>query len=282
MTSVIGVPSLVTVDWLGLDVKDWRRYASAHHAALAAIPGSEQYQHAVEVDFPYINEKTWEVIRARRENPQDDIISYLVQQEVDDRPVTDDEVFSIVDLLLAGGVGTTASLVSNTVVWLYQNPDVRQQLIDDPSLLDKAIEEFLRYFSPTQALARTVVEDTEFLGCPMKVGDRVLLAWNSANRDAQQFDDPDELDIDRWPNRHTAFGIGVHRCAGLAPRPGHGQGAARADPRADARLRRRRRRPRAVPAPGHQHRLPADPGDLHARASAADRRGRAGGRVLTG
>ena len=79
-----------------------------------------------------------------------------VQQEVDDRPVTDDEVFSIVDLLLAGGVGTTASLVSNTVVWLYQNPDVRQRLIDDPSLLDKAIEEFLRYFSPTQALARTV------------------------------------------------------------------------------------------------------------------------------
>jgi cytochrome P450 len=214
MTSVIGVPSLVTVDWLGLDIKDWRRYASAHHAVLAAVPGSEQYRQAVEVDFPYINEKTWEVIRARRENPQDDIISYLVQQEVDDRPVTDDEVFSIVDLLLAGGVGTTASLVSNTVVWLYKNPDVRQQLIDDPSLLDKAIEEFLRYFSPTQGLARTVTEDTEFLGCPMSKGDRVLLAWGSANRDGQQFDNPDELDITRWPNRHTAFGIGIHRCAG--------------------------------------------------------------------
>ena len=94
--------------------------------------------------------------RARRETRQDDIISYLVQQEVDDRPVTDDEVFSMVDLLLSGGVGTTASLVSNTVVWLYQHPDVRQHLIDDPSMMDKAIEEFLRFFSPTQALARTV------------------------------------------------------------------------------------------------------------------------------
>ena len=70
MTSVIGVPSLVTVDWLGLDVKDWRRYASAHHAVLAAVPGSEQYRQAVEVDFPYINAKTWEVIRARGRTPR--------------------------------------------------------------------------------------------------------------------------------------------------------------------------------------------------------------------
>jgi cytochrome P450 len=214
MASVIGVPSIVTVDWLGLDVDDWRRYASAHHAALAAVPGSDRWKQAVEVDFPYLDTKTREVIAARRANPTDDIISYLVKAEVDDRVVTDDEVFAMVDLLLAGGVGTTASLVSNTVVWLYQNPDVRQRLIDDASLMDKAIEEFLRFFSPTQALARTVAKDTEFEGCPMKQGDRVLLAWNSANRDPEQFENPDEVDIERWPNRHTAFGLGVHRCAG--------------------------------------------------------------------
>ena len=214
MADVIGVPAIVTVDWLGLDVAEWKRYASAFHATLVAKRGSPEYQQAVEVDFPYLEERTREVIAARRAHPTDDIISYLVQSEVDERPVTDDEVFSMVDLLLSGGVGTTASLTSNTVVWLYQHQDVRKQLQDDLSLLDKAIEEFLRYFSPTQALARTVVEETEFLGCPMKVGDRVLLAWNSANRDAQQFDDPDQLDITRWPNRHTAFGIGIHRCAG--------------------------------------------------------------------
>ncbi|MGW0594679.1 cytochrome P450 [Streptosporangium sp. NPDC002607] len=214
MAEVIGVPSIVTVDWLGLEVSDWTRYASAHHAALAAVPGSAKYRHAVEVDFPYLAGKTRDIIRARRENPTDDIISYLVQQQVDDRPVTDEEVFDMVDLLLAGGVGTTASLVSNTVVWLYQNPEVRQRLIDDPTLLDKAIEEFLRFFSPTQALARTVTDDTEFLGCPMQKGDRVLLSWASANRDPAQFEDPDAVDIERWPNRHTAFGIGIHRCAG--------------------------------------------------------------------
>ncbi len=214
MAEVIGVPSVVTVDWIGLDPKDWKRYAFAHRAALAEIPGTDNWQRAIEVEFPYINARTWEAIADRRANPTDDIISYFVQQEIDGRPLTDDEVFSIVDLLLAGGVATTASLVSNTVVWLYQNQDVRQRLIDDPSLIDKAIEEFLRYFSPTQALARTVTGDTEFLGCPMKEGDRVLLSWASANRDSAQFERPDEVDITRWPNRHTAFGIGVHRCAG--------------------------------------------------------------------
>jgi len=211
---VIGVPSIVTVDGLGLDVDDWQRYASAHHAVLAAVPGSEAYQRAVEVDLPYLEGRTREVIAARRAEPVDDTISYLVQQQVDDRPVTDDEVYSIVDLLLAGGVGTTASLVSNTVVWLFEHQDVRAELIDDLSLLDKAVEEFVRYFSPTQALARTVSEDTDILGCPMHKGDRALLAWSSANRDPEQFENPDEVDIRRWPNRHTAFGLGVHRCAG--------------------------------------------------------------------
>ncbi len=120
----------------------------------------------------------------------------------------------MVDLLLSGGVGTTASLVSNTVVWLHEHQEVRQDLVEHPEKMDRAIEEFLRFFSPTQGLARTVTKDTEFMGCPMKEGDRVLLSWASANRDGELFEAPDELDIERWPNRHTAFGIGVHRCAG--------------------------------------------------------------------
>jgi len=213
-TQVIGVPSIVTVDWLGLPVSDWARYSFAHHAVLAAVPGSEEYERATKVELPYLSQQMREVIAARRREPQNDVISALLQQEVDDRPVSEEEVFSMIELLLAGGVGTTASLVSQTLVWLYQNQDVRQRLIDDPSLLDRALEEFLRYFSPTQALARTVMQDAEFHGCQMTVGDRVLLAWSSANRDAAQFEDPDTLNIERWPNRHTAFGVGVHRCAG--------------------------------------------------------------------
>ena len=120
----------------------------------------------------------------------------------------------MVELLLAGGVGTTASLVSQALVWLYQHQDVRADLIEHPDKVAQAVEEFLRYVSPTQALARTVARDTEFHGCTLREGDRVLLAWASANRDAAQFSDPDTLDIERWPNRHTAFGVGIHRCAG--------------------------------------------------------------------
>jgi cytochrome P450 len=143
------------------------------------------------------------------------VISYLVQQEVDGRPITLDEVFSMVDLLIAGGTVTTANLVSQSLVWLYQHQDVRQRLIAQPELMDRAVEEFLRVFAPSQALARTIVKDVDFHGCPMRAGDRALLAWASANRDeAGGFEAPDEVDIERWPNRHTSFGIGVHRCAG--------------------------------------------------------------------
>ncbi|WP_447643438.1 cytochrome P450 [Nocardioides zeae] len=214
MTSVIGVPAIVTVDWLGLPIEHWKTYATAFHALLVAVPGTEEFDQAVKVDLPMLEEVTRGVIAERTAAPTDDIISYLVQQEVDGRPVTADEVFAMVDLLLSGGVGTTASLVSNTVVWLYQHQDVRQDLIDHPEKLERALEEFLRFFSPTQALARTVTKDVEFQGAPMHEGDRVLIAWGSANRDASQFDAPDEIDIERWPNRHTAFGIGAHRCAG--------------------------------------------------------------------
>jgi cytochrome P450 len=214
LAQVIGVPSIVTVDWLGLPVPDWHRYAELHHAILAAVPGSEEYVQATTVDMPFCSQQMREVIAARRAEPQEDVISYLIHQEIDDRPITEEEVFSMVELLLAGGVGTTASLVSQTLVWLYQHQDVRADLIEHPGKLQRAIEEFLRYFSPTQALARTAAHDAEFRGHTICTGDRVLLAWASANRDPAQFSDPDTIDIERWPNRHTAFGVGIHRCAG--------------------------------------------------------------------
>jgi cytochrome P450 len=214
LAQVIGVPSIVTVDWLGLPTSDWHRYARLHHAILAAVPGSTEYLQATTVDMPFCSGQMREVIAARRTEPYQDVISYLVGQEVDDRPITDDEVFSMVELLLAGGVGTTASLVSQALVWLCQHRDVRADLIEHPDKVAQAVEEFLRYFSPTQALARTVARDTRFHSCTLYAGDRVLLAWGSANRDTSQFSDPDTLDIARSPNRHTAFGVGIHRCAG--------------------------------------------------------------------
>ena len=212
--SVIGVPAVVTLDWLGLDVADWRRYSRALHSVLADSPGSAAHTRSVEVDIPWMEDQIVGAIAARRAEPRDDLITHLLQQEVDGAPITDDGVYSLVELLISGGVGTTASLVSQTLVHLVRHPDQRQRLIEQPELLVRAVEEFLRAFSPTQALARTVVQDVDFRGCPMKKGDRVLLAWSSANRDEAQFAAADEVDLERWPNRHTAFGMGIHRCAG--------------------------------------------------------------------
>lgn len=215
LAEIIGVPAIVTVDWLGLPIEEWSRYSFSHRMVLAAPKGSPEYIQATEVDHPYLSAQVREVMAARRKEPRDDIISYLLAQEVDGRPIDDDEVFSIIELTLAGGTVTTSSLVSQALVWLYQHPDVRTDLIEHPEKRERAIEEFLRVFSPTQALARTVMKDVEFHGCPMKKGDRALLAWGSANRDpAGGFENPDEVDIERWPNRHIAFGVGVHRCAG--------------------------------------------------------------------
>ena len=214
LAELVGVPAAITVHWLGLPQSEWRRYASATHAMVAEVRGSSAFQHAVDVDFPYLHAMTRRVIAERRKNPTDDIISFFVQQQVFGRAITDDEVFGTVDLLLAGGVDTTASLVGQSLVWLDEHPDERARLIADRSLLPHAIEEFLRFFAPAPALARTLAQDTEFHGCQMKAGDRALLSWFSANRDPAQFEKPDEIEIERWPNRHLSFGIGVHRCVG--------------------------------------------------------------------
>ena len=211
---VAAVPAAVTVDWLGMDASEYKRYVDAMHTLIAEPPGSEQFIYARDVAVPWVEQTVRAHIAARREQPSDDATSALLAAEVNGAPMTDDEVYSMLELLITGGVSTTAALVTSALVWLSQHLDERQRLRDDPSLLPAAIEEFLRVFSPTQALARTVTRDTTFHGCPMQAGDRVLMSWASANRDPAQFDDPDELDLERRSNRHTAFGVGIHRCAG--------------------------------------------------------------------
>jgi cytochrome P450 len=109
---------------------------------------------------------------------------------------------------------TTSGLTGNTLVELSRQPELRQRLIDEPDLLDTATEEFLRHSTPTQGLGRTVSRDVEFHGQHLRKGERVLLAWAAANRDPDVFDEPNELKLDRSPNRHLAFGVGQHRCLG--------------------------------------------------------------------
>ena len=150
----------------------------------------------------------------RRKNPREgDFISELTQAEVEGQKVPDHYILGVCNLMLVAGVDTTWSAIGSTLWHLAQHPEHRQQLRDDPSLWPTAVEELLRVYAPV-TMARIVDRDTEFQGCPMKAGDRVLMTFPAANRDPRQFENPDEVRLDREHNRHVAFGSGIHRCAG--------------------------------------------------------------------
>jgi cytochrome P450 len=154
-------------------------------------------------------------VQDRRANPREnDLITTLVQS-VDDHgdPVTDTYVIGVCNLMLVAGVDTTWSSIGSALWHFAQHPEHREQLRNQPSLWPMAIEELLRAYSPV-TMARIVDRDIDFQGCPMKAGDRVLMAFPAANRDPRHFPNPDVVDFEREHNRHVAFGSGIHRCAG--------------------------------------------------------------------
>ena len=155
-----------------------------------------------------------EQVADRRAHPRaDDLITELVQAEVDGQPVPDDHILGTCNLMLVAGIDTTWSAIGSSLWHLAQHPEHRAQLREDPDLWPSAIEELLRAYSPV-TMARIVAKDTDYDGCPMHEGDRVLMPFPAANRDPAVFEAPDEVRLDREGNRHLAFGSGIHRCAG--------------------------------------------------------------------
>jgi cytochrome P450 len=151
----------------------------------------------------------------RRANPGGaGILSALIDAEIDGAPLNDEELTGIVVLLLLGGMDTTAGLTGNVMLRIDAEPELRRQLIEDPSVLARATEEFLRHDTPTQGLTRIVTRDAEFHGRQLRKGDRVMLMFAAANRDPSAFDHPDDIDLERTANRHMSFALGVHRCLG--------------------------------------------------------------------
>jgi hypothetical protein len=143
----------------------------------------------------------------------DDLITMLVEARHDGDPLDDPHRIGSCFLLLLAGIDTTWSSIGSSLYHLASHPDDQQRLRDEPGLMSSAVEELLRFYSPV-TMARYVAEDTEFAGCPMKKGDKVLMAFPAGNRDPEHFDRPDEFIIDRARNRHFAFGSGIHRCLG--------------------------------------------------------------------
>ena len=154
------------------------------------------------------------MIEARRAQPRDDLISRAIQAEIEGVPVPDDVTVMDLFLIVSGGADTVAGLLSNVLMHLHRDRNLRARLVADPSLIPTALEEFNRYYTPVTALARTVKKSCTLGGQPLEPGDRVLLAYGSANRDEEVFYQPNDVLIDRDPNRHLSFGLGPHHCIG--------------------------------------------------------------------
>ena len=152
-------------------------------------------------------------IEDRKANPRDDLISELLAAEVDGEHVSDVHILGTLGLLLIAGIDTTWSGIGSSLWHLATHPDDRERLVREPELIPIAIEELLRAYSPV-TMARIVNDDTEVNGACMHAGDRILLSFPAANRDPAAFPDAEKVIIDRAVNRHVAFGVGIHRCAG--------------------------------------------------------------------
>jgi cytochrome P450 len=150
----------------------------------------------------------------RRASPPDDLLGRLLTAEVDGRPLTDEELVDYGFVLLTAGLDTTAWVIRSGLWYLSQHPDDLATLVAHPELIATAVEEFLRCYSSVQAMARTATRDVRLDGCPVASGDRVLIVFGAGNRDEAVFPDADGVHVDRQPNPHMAFGVGIHRCLG--------------------------------------------------------------------
>jgi cholest-4-en-3-one 26-monooxygenase len=156
-----------------------------------------------------------ELAAEKRKHPADDIISALLQAEVDGHMLTDTEFNLFFQLLAVAGNETTRNLISHGMHFLIEHPDQREKLVADRSLLPGAIEEMLRYASPVMYMRRTAQSEFELRGQTIREGDKIALWYVAANRDDEVFDEPHRFDISRSPNEYVAFGGGgPHFCLG--------------------------------------------------------------------
>jgi cytochrome P450 len=156
------------------------------------------------------------LVAERRERPTNDLITGLATVKENGDHFSDDDICAICGVLMSAGHETTTNLICNGLLALLRNPDQMSLLRADPALIGTAVEEFLRYDSPVQWNGRLALEDVEISGVAVRRGDLVSIGHGAANRDPRQFTDPDALNIKRTPNRHLAFGHGIHFCVGAA------------------------------------------------------------------
>jgi cytochrome P450 len=208
------LPAIVIANLLGVPVdrhtefQRWSRYLGA--LVMGKVSRKDAWDRALKAaqDFESLFSQ---MIEERREQPTEDLVSALVHGAPEDGTLTEKQLIGACSLLLFGGHETTTSLLTTASYHLLGRPDRQAQLKRDPQT---AIEEILRYEGPSKIVVRRVREDAEWHGAPMKQGQPVFCSIMAGNHDPRQFEDPDELKLDRQPNRHLTFGWGLHFCLG--------------------------------------------------------------------
>ena len=214
------LPPMVIGHMLGVDAADRDRVRQWFDDFLHHEDGDPAPSPRSALAIAAMHEYTAAMVAERRQRPGDDLISVLIEGEVDDgertRRLTEDEIVLFVLLLAGAGVETVARLLSWAAVILADHPDERQLLVADPTLISNAIEELLRYEAPSPVNGRWTLRPHTAHGVEIPEGSKVLLLNGSANRDPREFDDPDRFDVRRVIKRHISFGYGAHHCVGAA------------------------------------------------------------------
>jgi len=203
-------PNVIFMDLMGLPREDAEQFQAWEVAMLHKPATDPEQQFAVMMEvIGYFTE----LIAQRRAEPRDDMLSYVLGSKIDGAEIPDEDVLAFCLLMFLAGLDTVATQLTFNFWHLATHPEDRRRIVEDPSLIPTANEEFLRYYSFV-APSRKLAEDVEILGCPVKAGTMVSMPLNAANRDPREFPDADKVLIDREGNRHAAFGIGPHRCLG--------------------------------------------------------------------
>ena len=217
------LPVAVICEMMGVPREDWNQMFELTNRVLGADDPEYQTAGADAVETALQGQREMfgyfaRLLGERRQARRQDLVSVLVDAEVDCEQLTNEEILYFCYLLILAGNETTRNATSGGMLALIEHPDQRARLLAEPALLPTAIEEILRWSSPVMHMARHATRDTEIRGQNIRAGEKLLLWYPSANRDEDAFPEPDRFDVGRTPNDHLAFGIGEHFClgAGLA------------------------------------------------------------------